>query len=56
MITWRQVAEHYPELVQFAAQKFGPLPEECTKEDYDRAVHAIQAETDADPGGAEGAE
>lgn len=44
-MTWKDVARHYPEFVQWAVQTHGPLPEgEVTREDYERLAGAYTAQ------------
>jgi hypothetical protein len=37
-LSWRLIAIAQPEFVQWAVQTHGPLPEMCTKPEYDRLV------------------
>lgn len=42
--TWTDVAKMYPQFVQWAVQKYGPLPDGPVKQaDYERYVDAYDA-------------
>lgn len=40
-VSWAQIAERYPEFVQWCVASFGPLPDgEVIEEDYERMATA----------------
>ncbi len=42
-MTWRQIAQRYPEFVQWVVQTFGPLPGgEVQQADYERYADAYR--------------
>jgi hypothetical protein len=43
MVSWKDVAVHYPEFVQWIVAKFGPLPDgEVNRADYEWFAEAYQ--------------